>query len=354
MDSYLKQLSSTHGFLEKLPLYEFYELIEKTNCKPTAPNTKCDYNIVKNIKDSQEALSLCQKSENILHSFKDTSNKIFQSKNKNKFCHYFKYWLNGKTKYSTIDVNNSQRIYHNLSFYNFALDNDYKCNNISELNVKKETFEKIKYLFFYKENLYWIKELYTKVQNVNKDSFTNFLEECSYNYNDILCTGTCKNNSFFKLLLENLQNEFNSTLLHLKASGHDIKIEPLKSPKEHTCKNIKEGTLCDLVIQNPKWNDENNLDVTDFYEGEDEDGSDGTEGSLSTVIVSITFSILTIMSFLFFIHKFTTFGSRLQHFIQRKKRMWSNLNEQTEEVLNTSEYQGIHSENTYNLAYNSA
>ncbi|SBT84584.1 PIR protein [Plasmodium ovale] len=330
--------------------------MEDTSSDSTDSQRKCDNYIDKTKNDGPDILKLCQKSKNIFSLFKYTSNDIFKNDNKDRCCNYFKYWLNDKTKKFSVDSENVNIHYHNLIIYNIGLDDDYKCRKISNFRIYGGNLDMHKNLFFHAENLHWIKEMYNEVESVSTTSFYDYLKECSDFYNEIICTNTCKDNKLYKSKLKRIQQEFNSTLAHLLTRGHKIELSPLETPVAHKCKQGRETIKCNLDIRQSEWKPEDHFD-DDYFEDTDtliEFDSDDTEDMSSTVIVSIIFSILTIISFLFFMHKFTTLGSRLQHFIQRKKRMWSNLNEQTEEFLNTPENQEIHSENTYNLAYHSA
>ncbi|SBT83725.1 PIR protein [Plasmodium ovale] len=355
MDSDLVQLGAAHPFLKQLKLYQFYELMETNKTGPIATNSKCNRHLIESIPYYQEILSICRECEKILYSFKTNLNGVFKIENKDRYCNYFKYWLNDQTKEFDSNSYNMMMLPVSLIDYDMTLDKEYRCNNISDLKINKEHFEKNKKLFFHTENLHWIKDKCTNGQCLDVSSYSDYLKKSSDFYDEIICADICKNSALYKSQLELFQEEFNNTIDSFLALEKNLETEKLNSPLKHICKIKEKPTLCNLDNRETEWNAVTALDSPDVEDDLAPDTAiDGTKGMSSTIIVSIIFSFLIIISFLFFAYKFTSFGSWLNLFIQKKKRIWSNLDKETDQFLNISDNQELNSEKIYNIAYHSA
>ncbi|SBT77463.1 PIR protein [Plasmodium ovale] len=340
-------LNKMHDFLKSLPLYKFFHLMENKEGLVVS-NSKCSNNLGMSHKGYFDVVILCRKSENILHSLESTFNSEFKLEDKDRYCNYFKFWLNAKTKMFEHYSYNVNMLYQSLMHYHFVLKDDYSCSNIIDLKIREGNLEIYKYLFFHTENLYWINKKFKESLGSDTTSLSNYLEKCSDYYDKIICTDTCEKNVLYKEQLEDFKNEFNSTILHLLSIKPDIELKQLESPTRHRCKERDNIIKCPMENREEKWN-------TIILDPDGEAPSDDTASLLSTIVILFIFSGITILFSLFILYKFTPLGSWLQHFIQKKRKICGNFNEENEQFLSTLSNDEIYStESTYNIAYNSA
>ncbi|SBT56518.1 PIR Superfamily Protein [Plasmodium ovale wallikeri] len=70
-------------------------------------------------------------------------------------------------------------------------------------------------------------------------------------------------------------------------------------------------------------------------------------------VIILPFSLIFVTSLiLLLLYKFTAFGPWISHLISKKKNIWDNINEETDQILNSYEMVEDNSKRNYNIAYN--
>lgn len=173
-------------------------------------------------------IELCQKAENILKSLEGSFIDGSKHSNKERYCNYFKYWLNFKAK--KIDFENYSHnynysmLYRSITTHNLTLGDKYTCDNITDIGFDKNEFDEIsKKLFYITENLYWIKNKYGMIENPDSSSLYKYLVYCTDFYNKIICENKCEENARYKSNIEEFHGKFYKTSKYLYQLHPEIK-----------------------------------------------------------------------------------------------------------------------------------
>ncbi|SBT73733.1 Plasmodium vivax Vir protein, putative [Plasmodium ovale] len=348
MDTILQEI---YQFLRKLPVYTFYEEMNEDEQKSVQEKSMCKTYMITQESGNDVLMELCQKAENILKSLEDSFIDGSKHSNKERYCNYFKYWLNFKAKqiglenYSPNYNYNYSMLYRSIMTYNLTLGDKYTCDNITDIGSDKNEFDEIsKKLFYITENLYWIRNKYDMIENPDLSSLYKFLVYSTDFYNKIICENKCEENARYKSILEEFHGEFDKTSKYLYQLHQEIKKEELESPIQHKCKE-QTLTLCNLETRSVEWAKHGISDL-DYYYGY-EMGYDST-----TIITTVAFSIIMMFFLLLFLYKFTPLGTSLRHYLQRKNKICNTFNEFKKKILQKSKNKEIKSQNwTYNIPY---
>ncbi|SBT57348.1 PIR Superfamily Protein [Plasmodium ovale wallikeri] len=158
MDNILQEIVTTYQFLRKLPVYTFYEEMNEDEQKSVQEKNMCKTYMITQESGNDVLIELCQKAENILKSLEDSFIDGSKHSNKERYCNYFKYWLNFKAKqiglenYSHNYNYNYNMLHLSIMTYNLALDDKYTCDNITDIGSDKNEFDEISKKLFYINN----------------------------------------------------------------------------------------------------------------------------------------------------------------------------------------------------------
>ncbi|SBS90886.1 PIR Superfamily Protein [Plasmodium ovale curtisi] len=315
-----------------------YDVLNKDYTSTISSSSFC--NLSKN--DIQDNLSeftgVCKIFEQLIKSLFD--GKPENVVNYSSRSEYMNYWLNNEIKKingNSICVKNFYRIIMSKNNGNAVLRqlsnkiHDIKYNELDKMNILNK---------LYKE-YYEINRL-LKTENPDEEKCRNHATSCIqiYKQGEHKCTGTepkfCKELSNFKDKYGKID------LCAYQIEGWaDKKIPPLTKDQRVPLQDCERKTIM-LQVKKPQGHDSLPDDIQDT-----------TDTNVKTMIIGV-FVFLGISFILFTLYKFTAFGSYLQSGIRSKKIVKDNLTDNMNELIHTSGYEHLNSEDiSYNITYNS-
>ncbi|GAB69648.1 hypothetical protein PCYB_003970 [Plasmodium cynomolgi strain B] len=145
-------IAQLHDFLKELPLFKFYDEIERISKNPNDNPTECD--TLTGFNTLQE---ICYKIVYILDNITQFSNLVDVANNNYRSCKYLKYLVQEEIEKEECDSYTLRSLYEALNKYK-SPNGNYECifeqNTNTDTNINHTTKE----LYYYAEYLYWIKE----------------------------------------------------------------------------------------------------------------------------------------------------------------------------------------------------
>ncbi|SBT58932.1 PIR Superfamily Protein [Plasmodium ovale wallikeri] len=193
-------------------------------------------------------------------------------------CKYIYYWLYNEAESGKLSVSNATELYLKLMEILDSVDLEYYKSKINIISY--DIFENVKSIYELYDNLNGFKT--DKTEPITNrchyvetcfNSYMKYEEECSQNHSNALCNE-----------MENFRSEYNKYMKEISACGQDKQMLP--SFKSH---------------------------------------------NIAVIVLIPLFIILVIVFLLYYLYKFTPYGSYIYPLIRKKKHIWSNLDKEDEE-----------------------
>ncbi|SBT56385.1 PIR Superfamily Protein [Plasmodium ovale wallikeri] len=347
-DPFFKKYGQKYTFLLELPLYAMYNMLHMFYTE-TYEDSPCKIQIYYNNDHSSDIHRVCKVLQMYLPellSFQETH----ELRDLSKGCEYLSYWIYDNIKHINDPRENIRSLYDAINTFKLGRGLNDKCSNIKYFKISEDKFNKKKELFFHTENLLWIEKKYNPLHDKNSSLYKEYLDECAKYYKEIFLNNYCKNKKEYESELIDFKDKFNSTKKYLKSKGIQIILDDLQSPDLSKCSpevkspsvRLDDSQLQDL--QNP-GNGQQEAMVADI------DGPTTDPGTLVGTGLGISFVMF--LSYLF-LYKFRGYQNFILPLINKKKKMFNNLEDEDNEFFHIPDPNQINLDNTsYHINYNS-
>ncbi|SBS95412.1 PIR Superfamily Protein [Plasmodium ovale curtisi] len=227
-DAFLKELENRQFPLNMI--YRFYGGDYRTENKS---NNYCDYLIEGDNPEISNIRQLCKAFFKVLDSFERLIRGVC-SNDASRCCKYLYYWLHYQIRNTNPSRENMEKLYYVIDLFKADSILDGKCPDPREFNINNKSDE-IKKLHFYSEGLYWIKKEKSHLFTHDKDSYRNYLEECSNYYNKDIRDKYCEHIKKYEFDIEDFEKEFNETKQFLSNEITGISTKTLNTIDKKAC-----------------------------------------------------------------------------------------------------------------------
>ncbi|SBS89283.1 PIR Superfamily Protein [Plasmodium ovale curtisi] len=309
--------------------------------------SSCEYQIYNEVQHASEIRQVCKAVQTYFSELPDLVNTLALVDISNG-CEYLGYWIYDKIKHINGPRENIQNLYEAINTLKLGRGLNDKCSNIKDFNISEDKFKKKKELFFHSENLFWIEKKYDPLYSNDSSLYKEYLDECSKYYKDIFLNNYCKNKKEYESELIDFKDKFNSTKKYLKNQGIQIMLDDLQSP---------DLSKCSPEVKSPAVR----LDATQLQDPQNPGGeqqealisdiSGPTTDPGTLVGTGLGISFVMFLSYLFF-YKFRGNKNFIPSLINKKKKMFNNLEDENSEFFQIPQPNQMNSENTsYHLNY---
>ncbi|KNA00228.1 hypothetical protein PVNG_05396 [Plasmodium vivax North Korean] len=192
---------------KKLPLNNFYAILNNDNNEEDYLQYLCNAYLITNIARGEECLNFCKK---FIYKFKNfpSIKKQCTGIEDKEFCNYFNYWLGGellRIGASTYNISKFIEIFGMLSSQKYIPGCTCKNNKITSSD-----FKKMKKYFDYAENLEGINNSEKEeFKNTHDDIYCYYIAKAVNEYNNVISNESCVNNECsFKEELDCFKEKF--------------------------------------------------------------------------------------------------------------------------------------------------
>lgn len=227
--------------MKKLPLNNFYAILDNNTDYVIAENNICNGYVSTSYPNANEFHELCRR---LVYKLKNFSGIKAQCTNiqKEKFCDYLNYWLGNQI----ININpksNNIKLIGNLFDVISTTFVEEKCTCKTD-KFSNHSFTKMKEFFDYTENIEGINNLNESLKTLRGGYYCNYILKAVKSYNEIIEKDSCPDNSCeYYAELENFRTKFFHLLTSLKSKcPNDINISCIRITKEkyhESCTTLK-------------------------------------------------------------------------------------------------------------------
>ncbi|SCA59794.1 VIR protein [Plasmodium vivax] len=308
-------IAEGYDFLNKLPLFKFYDELKSISTTQNNNRTECN-----NLIDYEDLQRICNKLGYILCNITQISN--IANVDNNRSCKYLNYLIQEEIENVNSDSNKLPTLYEALKKYKTSYEN-YKCDFEQNTETDIDIAQTIKQLNYYAEYLYWINENFENIQDTQEDNFSKFLNTFIMLYNRVLRYDTCNQSKKYLTKLNDFKKEYDEALEHIKTKYKDIKPKTMENDEEaaESCTTGKEqdqegdsefplfSSIKSHITTHPAPAAPTHSALGDTIRDDTpEDSNDSTIGKATPFICSG----VAIFMFLFILHKFTPLGTCLR------------------------------------------
>ncbi|SBS94949.1 PIR Superfamily Protein [Plasmodium ovale curtisi] len=322
--------------ISELPLSKFYSALNNNNHVNYTPKL-CKGYIQTRASDGEKFYELCAKLEYKLLYHSDI--KELSNVPDNKLCDYFNYWLGDQISMINNTSSNVTQIGQAFNMaYLVYVNNSCSCQTEK---FRKKNFSHMKFFFDFSENLEAIDLKKDEFNTLFGGFYCDYINKAVNKYNEIIENDSCKENTCtYYDELQGFKDKYNTHYLSLndKCSGRIQCIKKTKVEFESTCTPLPDISARHGYSQEELHQEEDNKNM-----------------SKTNAIITLFCTILSIFFLLFYLYKFTSFGSWLHPKICRKKTVLDDLQDDEHHFLNGTANGNINfNNNRYNIAYHSA
>ncbi|SBT36715.1 PIR Superfamily Protein [Plasmodium ovale wallikeri] len=340
----LDDLANNKPFCNNEKITELFKSLDNVCTENDASKEFCDS--FQSRKPDKPYNMLLQQTSTILKRNKEKHDTYFKDiiPNDHTPCIYFKYWLYNKFINGKFEDNDIKEFYYALSENIAGIYRiwDSRCKfhatNLVDVKILKVLYD---YILFPRsvdeknvieeiEKCEFCEHLKSRLKSI----FRNNTIACSMGSSIAFCM---EHNEFFTKYfhlnkMNTLSCKYDENMLDNSQCPKLCKLSSVKRSPEPVDAEKETETM----QENPKF-------------GTDHDNLQGNNPSVYTSVAGL--SVLGMCSILFYLYKFTSLGSSIQHRTKGILNKWNNL-EDNDVLLNTSETENTNLENIpYNIAY---
>ncbi|KMZ81211.1 hypothetical protein PVIIG_02693 [Plasmodium vivax India VII] len=275
------EFDSRKTAFKKLPLNNFYAILNNDNNEEDYLQYLCKANLITNIARGEECLNFCKL---FIYKFKKFSDikKEFTGVKETEFCNYFNYWLGGellRIGASTYNISKFIEIFGMLSSQKYIPGCTCKNNKITSSD-----FKKMKKYFDYAENLEGINNSEKEeFKNTHDDIYCYYIAKAVNEYNNVISNESCVNNECsFKEELDCFKEKFIRYQKSFRMKCSDIiSIPCIQISKEEYDNSCPLGT----TVKPPSH-------TAAHMPDQKEDGASGNSKTLATTSASAAVGII--------------------------------------------------------------